>query len=60
MAVGMGDKGPGYSEHPRIAGELSFGQLRQLAIIAVGLIIPDRADLRLDEVIVVEQPFCCR
>ena len=57
VAVGMGDEGPGKAEDPRIAGKRPVGQFRQLAIVAGRQIVPDLADLLLDEVIIVEQPF---
>jgi hypothetical protein len=53
----MSDKGPGHAEDPRIAGEGSGGQLRQLPIVARGQIVANFADLLLDEVVVVEQPL---
>ena len=57
VAVGMGDEGPGETEDPRIAGERPLGQFRQLAIVAGRQVVANLADLLLDEVIVVEQPF---
>ena len=56
-AVGMRDEGPGDAEDPRIAGEGSGSELRELPVVGRGQIIADLADLLLDEVIVVEQPF---
>jgi hypothetical protein len=53
----MRDESPGDAEDPRIAGERSVGQLRQLPVIAGRQIVADLADLLLDEVIVVEQPL---
>ncbi len=57
MAVGMGDIGPGEAEHPGIAGERPLGELRQLPVIARRQVIADLADLFLDEMIIVQQPF---
>ena len=53
----MGDKGPGHAEDPRIAGEWSCGQLRQLPVIAGRQIVANFADLLFDEMVVVEQPL---
>ena len=55
--VRMRDKGPRHAEHPRIAGERSGGQLRQLPVVAGRQIVANLADLLLDEVVVVEQPL---
>ena len=57
MAVGVGDEGPGEAEHPRIARERPLGELRQLTIVAGRQVLADLADLRFDEMVVVEQPF---
>src|SRR3546814_15255783 len=57
VAVGMGDEGPGKTEYPRIAGEWSLGQLRQLTVVACRQVIPNLADLLVDEVVVVEKPL---
>ena len=57
MAVGVGDEGPGEAEHARIADERAIDQLWQLAVIAAGQGGADFADLALDEVVVVDQPF---
>jgi hypothetical protein len=54
VAVSMGDKGPGHPENARIASEWPVGELGQLAIVAGGQVVPDLADLLLDDVIVVE------
>src|SRR3990172_700888 len=53
----MRDEGPGDAEDPRIAGERSVGELRQLPVVAGRQIVADLADLLLDEVVVVEQPL---
>ncbi|MNT07853.1 hypothetical protein D3C72_1425720 [compost metagenome] len=54
VAVSVGDKGPGQPEDARIASEWPVGELGQLAIVAGGQVVPDLADLLLDDVIVVE------
>ena len=56
-AVGVGDKGPGHAEHPRISGERPVGELGQLPVVARRQIVADLADLLFDDVIVVDQPF---
>ena len=53
----MGDEGPGDAEHPRIAGERAIAQLGQLAVVARRQIGADLADLLLDQMVIVEQPF---
>jgi hypothetical protein len=60
VAVAVGDEGPGKAEYPRIAGEWSLSQFRQLAIVAGGQVIPNLADLLLDQMVIIEQPFCSR
>ena len=57
VAVGVRDEGPGEAEHARIAGERARGQFRQLAVVAGRQVVADLADLLLDQVVVVEQPF---
>jgi hypothetical protein len=53
----MRDEGPRHAEHPRITGERSGSQLRQLAVVAGRQIVANLADLLFDEVVVVEQPL---
>jgi hypothetical protein len=53
----MSDKGPRHAEHPRIAGERSGRQLRQLPVVTGRQIVTDLPDLLFDEVVVVEQPL---
>src|SRR5687768_8391858 len=60
MTVGVGDERPGKTKDPRIAGERSRSQLRQLPVKAWRKVVADLADLLLDEVVVVEQPFGSR
>ena len=57
MAVGVGDEGPGQSEHPWISRERPVDQLRQLPIIPRRQGGADLADLPLDDIVVVNQPF---
>jgi hypothetical protein len=56
-AVGVRDEGPGHAEDARIAGEGPAGELRQLAVVAGRQIVADLADLLVDQVEVVDQPF---
>ncbi len=58
MAVRVGDVGPGQAQYPRVTGERAVRELRQLPVVAGRQVVADLADLRVDEVIVVEQPFC--
>src|SRR5437867_12520866 len=51
----MSDKRPGDAEDPRIAGERSGGQLRQVPIVGRRQIVANFADLLFDEMVVVEQ-----
>src|SRR5581483_8194738 len=51
------DEGPDETEDARVARKGACCELRQLAIISRRQIVPDLADLFLDQVIVVEQPF---
>ena len=57
MAVGMRDKGPGKAKYARVSGEGTLAELGQLAIVARRQVIADLADLRLHQVVVVQQPF---
>ncbi len=57
VAVGVGDEGPGHAEHPRVSDERPVHQLRQLPIVAGRQRGADFANLALDEVVVVDQPF---
>ena len=56
-AIGVGDEGPGHAEHARISRERPVSKLGQLAVIARRQIGADFADLPLDEMVVVDQPF---
>ncbi len=58
-AVGVGDEGPGHTEHAGIACERPVGELRQLPVIAGGEIGADLADLLFDDMKIVDQPFGC-
>ena len=53
----MRDERPGQPEDTRIALERSLGQLRQLAVIAGGQVVPDLPQLFVHDVEVVDQPF---
>ena len=56
-AVGMGDEGPGDSIHARIAGERPLGQLGQLPVEPGRQVVADLAQLFVDDVEVVDEPF---
>ncbi len=53
----MSDETPGDSEYARIACEWSVRQFGQLAVKCGWKIVSDLADLRLDDVIIVDQPL---
>src|SRR5260370_13005486 len=53
----MSDEGPGNSEYTRIAGEWTVRQFGQLAVKCGRKIVPDLANLRLDDVKIVDQPL---
>ncbi len=55
--VGVGDERPGESEHSRISGQRALRELGQLPIVAGRQVVPDLADLGLDDVVVVDQPL---
>jgi hypothetical protein len=57
MAIRVGDEGPGKTKYPGIASEWPLSEFRQLAIVAGRQVISNLANLLLDEVIIVEQPF---
>ncbi len=57
VAVRVSDEGPGKTEDPRVARKGAAGELGELAVEAGGQVLADLPDLRLDEMIVVEQPF---
>ena len=57
MAVGVGDERPHRTENPRQTGERPLGELGKLRVITRGKVFPDLADLHVDKVIVVDQPF---
>jgi hypothetical protein len=56
-AVGVGDEGPGQPEHARVALKMAVGQLGQLPVESDRKILPDLAELFLDDVKVVDEPF---
>jgi len=53
----MGDERPGDGEDARIADEWSVRQFRQPPVIARRQVVARLADLFLDQMVVVEQPF---
>ncbi|MFI5020967.1 MAG: hypothetical protein ACHQRJ_04855 [Alphaproteobacteria bacterium] len=53
----MRDEGPGEAEHARIAFQRPFRDLGKLAVEAGRKIVLDLADLLVDDVIIVDQPF---
>ena len=55
--VGVGDIGPGHTEHPRQPGERTGGQLGKLAVVARRQIAAHFEYLLLDNVIIVENPL---
>ena len=55
--VGMRDERPSHAEYPRVAGEGAIGELRQFSIVTGRQIDANLADLLLDDVIIIEQPF---
>ena len=56
-AVGVRDERPDQPEHPRQPGEGTVGELGQLAIISRREVQPHFANLALDEMEIVDQPF---
>ncbi|OQB82729.1 MAG: hypothetical protein BWX88_03760 [Planctomycetes bacterium ADurb.Bin126] len=56
-AVGVADQLHRQRVHPREALQLARGQPRELAAVVRGQVLAGDADLLLDEVVVVEQPF---
>ncbi|GAA0769000.1 hypothetical protein GCM10009076_29760 [Erythrobacter ramosus] len=60
VAVGMSNECPRKTKDARIAREWAVGELGQLAIKAGRQIFSDFADLRFDEMVIVEQPFSRR
>ncbi len=59
-AVRVGDEGPGQAEHARVPGKRAVGELRQLPVVAPRQGDRHLADVRFDQVVVVEQPLCRR
>ena len=56
-AVRMRDECPRQPEHAWIAGQRPVGELGQLPVVAGRQVVIDLADLRLDDMVVVDQPF---
>ena len=59
-AVCVSHKRPSDSENAGIALQMAGGKLGQLAVIALGQIVLDLAELFIDDVEVIDQPLCCR
>ena len=57
MAIRVGHERPGDAKDPRITREGASRQFGKLPVISGWQIVPDLANLRFDEVIIVEQPF---
>ena len=57
-AVRVGDERPRDTQHARIAGQRALGQLGQLLVIATRQVVADLPDLRLDDMVVIDQPLC--
>ena len=55
--VGVTNELQRHGVDPRGAGQLSRGQLGQLAVVLPREVVPDASDLGLDEMEIVEQPF---
>jgi hypothetical protein len=53
----MSDERPGNPVNARVARQRSFRKLGELAIIAPGEIVADFANLLIDDMIIVDQPF---
>ena len=56
-AVRVRDVRPGEAEDPRIAREVAVGQLRKLAVVVGRQVVADLAELLVDDVEVVDEPF---
>jgi len=56
-AVGVRDVSPGEAEDPRIPLQVPVGELRQLPVVVTWQVVADLAELLLDDVEVVDQPF---
>jgi len=56
--VRVGDECPGDPEHAWISGQRTLCKLGQLSVIARRQVVADLADLRLDDVVIVDQPLC--
>ena len=56
-AVRVGDEGPGDAVDPGVSGERAAGELGEFLIVGVGEVVADLAQLFVDQVEVVDQPF---
>ena len=56
-AVRVRDVGPGQAKDARVAREGAIGELGELPVVGVGKVVPDLAELLLDDVEVVDEPF---
>ncbi len=56
-AIRVRDVGPGETHNPRVAREMALGQLGELAVVVRGQVVADLAELLVDDVKVVDQPF---
>ena len=56
-AVRVRDVGPGKTQDPRVAREMALGQLGELAVVVRGQVVADLAELLVDDVEVVDEPF---
>src|ERR1700736_6354688 len=52
-------EGPSHSEHTRIALQVTRGKLGQFSIVAGRQVVTDLAELFIDDVEVIDQPFGC-
>ena len=57
LAVGMGHERPGEAEHARIALERTIGELGQLPVIGRWQVAANLADLRLHQMVIIQQPL---
>ena len=56
----MRDEGPGDAENARVLRERALREFRQLPVVACRQILSDLPYLGLDDVEIIEQPFCRR
>ena len=58
--IGMRDKSPGDFVNAGVSSQRTLSQFRQHAIVAWWQIVLDLADLLVNDMDIVEQPFSCR